>query len=70
MEESYRNNAGTAIAMLEKTERINIQMATLLSEEQCKLMGATRISWEEVQEAIDEENGSMAIIENASLIYR
>ncbi len=71
----YKNNAGTALSMLEKSGRINIQMVTMLSEEECRLMGAGRCAPEDVQqiidqEIIDQEKGSMAILENAAMLYR
>ena len=73
--ENYKNNAGTALSMLEKSGRINIQMVTMLSEEECRLMGAGKCSPNDVQqiidqEIIDQEKGSMAILENAAMLYR
>lgn len=70
LEAGYRNNAGTAIAMLEKSERIHIQMVTSLSEEECRLMGASKCSPEEAQQLIDKEKGTIAVLENAGLLYR
>jgi lactate racemase len=65
----YKNNAGTALSMLEKSERINIHMHTRLDEETCRLMGARKCSAEEAQKLVDKEKGSIAILENAAMLY-
>ncbi len=65
----YKNNAGTALSMLEKSGRIEIQMVTMLSEEECRLMGASKCSPDDVQEIIDQERGSIAFLENAAMLY-
>jgi nickel-dependent lactate racemase len=70
MEKEYRNNAGTALSMLEKTERIRVRFVTSLDEETCRLMGAQRTPAEEVQGIISGAVGDMARIANASLLYR
>jgi nickel-dependent lactate racemase len=67
---AYQNNAGTVLAMLEKSERIEIWMVTSLSEEECRLMGANKCSAEDVQEMIDQEPGAVAVLENAGMLYR
>jgi len=70
LEGAYQNNAGTALAMLEKSERIQIQMVTSLSEEECRIMGAGKSSADNAQKVIDREEGSVAILENAGMLYR
>ena len=70
LETAYRNNAGTAISMLAKSERIQICMVTSLDEEVCELMGAARCSTEEVQVMIDKEKGTVAVLEHAGMLYR
>jgi nickel-dependent lactate racemase len=70
LEVEYKNNAGTAISMLEKAERMEIRMVTTLSEEDCRFMGATRCLPEDVQHMIDSEKGSVAVLENAGMLYR
>lgn len=70
MEVRYRNNAGTALAMLQKSKRIRIHFVTSLDDETCRLMGAVRTAPEEVQGLIDQEQGEIAWIGNASLLYR
>jgi len=66
---TYKNNAGTALSMLEKTGRIGIQMVTGLSEEECELMGAGLCTAEDAQKIIEGEQGSVAILENAGILY-
>ena len=69
LEDKYRNNAGTALSMLEKSERIDIQLVTSLSNEECELMGASKCAAEDVQRLIDKERDSVAILENAGMLY-
>jgi len=66
----YQNNAGTVLAMLEKTKRMEIWMVTSLSEKECTLMGANKCSAEDVQKMIESEGGSVAVVENAGMLYR
>ena len=70
MERTYANNAGTALAMLEKAERIRIHFVTSLNREVCNRMGAIKTTPEEAQEIIQRETGEIAFIENASLVYK
>ncbi len=70
LEVAYKNNAGTALSMLEKSERIDIHLVTSLSEVECGLMGASRCTAEDVQKMIDLEQGSVMILENAGMLYR
>ena len=56
--------------MLTKSERIHIWMITSLTEEVCKLMGATRCSANEAQALIDKEKGAVAVLEHAGMLYR
>ncbi len=66
----YKNNAGTALAMLEKTLRMDIHMVTSLSEEVCTLMGAKKCTEQDAQLLIQEEKGSIAVIKNAGMLYK
>jgi len=70
LEAEYKNNAGTALSMLEKSGRIDIRMITSLSKEECELMGASKCASEDVQKLIDLEKGSVAVLENAGMLYR
>jgi hypothetical protein len=56
--------------MLEKSQRIGIRMVTSLSNDDCGLMRATRCPAEEVQDLIDREQGSVAVLENAGMLFR
>lgn len=70
LSDGYRNNAGTAISMLEKSSRIQIFMVTSLDEATCRMMGTTPCLIDEAREIVEKEKGSMAIIENAGMLYR
>jgi len=66
----YEGNGGTALAMMAKTKRINIVMVTGFDEETCTLMGTRKINAEEVNGLISKEKGSVAVIENASMLVK
>ncbi len=70
MELKYMNNAGTALAMLQKSRRIDIHFVTSLDKETCGLMEAIPTSQADVQRLIDFEKGDIAYIQNASLLYK
>ena len=70
MASHYENNAGTAVAMMDKTSRINIHFVTSLDRETCELMGAIKTSPEQAQQMGLNESGSVAWIENAGLLFR
>ncbi len=70
MEVKYMNNAGTALAMITKSRRIDIHFVTSLDQETCSLMGAIKTLPREVQQLIDHETGETAYIQNASLLYK
>jgi len=70
MEKHYENNGVTALSLISKTNRICIHMVTSLNPETCSLMNLTKISPGQAQEIINNETGKIAVIENASMIYR
>ncbi|MCK5136471.1 MAG: nickel-dependent lactate racemase [Bacteroidales bacterium] len=70
MASRYENNAGTALAMIHKSRRIKIHFVTSFDKETCNLMGAVKTSPEQAQQLITDETGDMALIENASLVYK
>jgi len=70
MEKAYRNNAGTALATLEKAKRISIRFVTSLDRDSVSLMGMVKTSPLEAGELIEAEKGTVAWIANASLLYR
>ena len=70
MAANYENNAGTAVAMMDKTRRIHIHFVTSLVQETCDLMGIIKSSPQKAQQMGLNESGSVAWIENAGLLYR
>ncbi len=64
----YEGNGGTALAMMTKLQRITIAMVTELDENTCQLMGVQKWSHELVKQHLQESKGSLAWIENASLL--
>jgi lactate racemase len=70
LEHNYEGNGGTALSMILKTKRIRISMVTSLDEESCKTLGVSKIGAEEVQNIIDKEKGTIAVIRNASMLVK
>lgn len=70
LEKNYEGNGGTALSMMTKTNRINIYMLTSLDEKTCKTLGVRKITKEEIQPLVDHEEGSVAVIGNASMLVR
>jgi len=71
LKDNYENNAGTVIAMLEKSLRIQVHLFTSLSRTDCMDLGAYRVhELKEVQEMIDMHKGSLAVLGNADMLYR
>jgi len=70
MKKQYKNNAGTALATIQKSERISIRFVTSLDEEHCSLMGTQLTTAEEAAGLVENEKGDVAWIGNASLLYR
>jgi len=68
LENNYEGNGGTALSMMAKTNRINIYMMTSLDEKLCKTLNVKKVDVKGVQQLLDEEKGSTAIIRNASLL--
>jgi nickel-dependent lactate racemase len=68
LEDQYEGNGGTALAMMQKTQRIRIFMVTSLDEHACKTLGVTKVTDTQVQQMIDSEKGSIAVISNASVL--
>lgn len=70
LSQNYAGNGGTALAMKAKTNRINIFMLTNLDEQACIQMGARKTSIEEIKRLINSHKGSMAVIQNASMLVK
>jgi nickel-dependent lactate racemase len=70
LEKHYEGNGGTALSMMQKAGRINIYMLTSLSDEVCRTLGVTKISPEVIAALIEKEQGSIAVIRNASMLVK
>jgi nickel-dependent lactate racemase len=68
LEKNYEGNGGTALSMMTKTKRIKIYMMTSLDQGLCKTLNVTKVNEEEIQKIVESENGTVALIENASLL--
>ena len=64
----YVGNGGTALAMMEKTDRIQINMVTELPESVCNAINTERISSDQAQALISKHNGTLAYIHNGSMM--
>ena len=70
LETRYEGNGGTALAMMAKTSRISIHMVTDLDEETCKLLDVHKTSFQEAQDLIHKNSGTIAFIPNASMLVK
>lgn len=70
LEQNYEGNGGTALSMMTKTSRIRISMMTSLDDSLCKTLNVDRISESDIQKVIEAEKGSIALIQNASLLVK
>ena len=69
LSEHYEGNGGTALAMMEKTARINISLVTEMDDGLVKAIGAGKLLPEQVQQRLSENSQSkIAVIPNASLL--
>jgi nickel-dependent lactate racemase len=70
LSQSYQGNGGTALAMMEKTRRINIFLVTDLSPGVCRAIGVTRIDPASAATRVRQHRGTIAVIPSASLLVR
>jgi lactate racemase len=70
LEKNYEGNGGTALSMMTKTKRIRIYMMTSLDEGLCRTLNVTKVNEKDIQKIINNEKGTVALIENASLLVR
>lgn len=70
LKSNYSGNGGTALSMMTKTERIKINMVTSLSSETCIKLKVNKMLEEDILPFVEQFSGSIAVIENASIIYR
>lgn len=67
---SYEGNGGTALAMMEKTERIRIGMVTELPPQVCHTIGVDRLTPQEATREARECQGSVGVIQKAGVVVR
>ncbi len=65
----YKGNGGTALSMMEKVNRLNIYMVTLLPEEYCKLIGIKKITETEALTKFYKAKDK-AFLPNASMVIK
>ena len=70
LEHNYEGNGGTALSMMAKTKRIRIHMLTSLDDATCNTLGVKKIMENDVQNILDTEGGSIAVIRNASILVK
>lgn len=70
LSKKYEGNGGTALAMMAKTKRIHINMITNLDEETCDSMGVKKIDEGQANDILNKKYGSVAVIENASMLVK
>ena len=70
LENKYEGNGGTALSMMLKTKRIRICMVTALENSFCNILNVQKITFDDVQRIISDEKGSMAVIQNASILVK
>lgn len=65
---NYTGNGGTALAMMEKTKRIEIHLVTDLPENICRKIAVNKITATEAQKIISTQKGGVAVVENSSML--
>ncbi len=70
LEKDYKGNGGTALSMINKTQRINIFLKTDLDAKICARIGVEKINHSIMEELIKDARQDMACIENAGLLIR
>ncbi|MBC2713063.1 MAG: nickel-dependent lactate racemase [Desulfosarcina sp.] len=70
LSEKYQGNGGTALAVMEKTRRINIFLVTDLLPDVCRTIGVTRLDEKAAVHMAKQHSGSLAVIPNASLLVK
>ncbi|MCP3955267.1 MAG: DUF2088 domain-containing protein [Desulfobacterales bacterium] len=66
----YTGNGGTALSMMEKAGRIDINLVTELPDEEVRQMGATRLSGAAFGKSLQSFYGSVGVIPNASMLVK
>ncbi len=68
LEQNYEGNGGTALSMMSKTSRVKIYLMTSLSTKYCDALKVSSVTQEQIQDCINQQKGTIAVIENASLL--
>ena len=68
LEQNYEGNGGTALSMITKTARIQIHLMTSLSKKDCNILKVKAVDKEKIQNLINQEEGNIGLIENASVL--
>ena len=68
--DNYSGNGGTALAMMAKTRRITIYLVTALDHTLCERIGLIRISNQQLSKMLADEQHSVAVIKNSSMLIR
>jgi len=66
----YAGNGGTALSLMEKTQRIEINLVTELPDDTVRLMGAAKLSGADFGKALQGFYGQAAMIPNASMLVK
>ena len=66
----YEGNGGTALAMMNKCQRISISLVTSIDQQTCSLLGIDKWNREAVADYLSDDPGSVAWIRNASLLVK
>lgn len=70
LEKNYEGNGGTALSMMTKTSRIQIYMMTSIEDNLCSILNVNHVNETDIQKIINAEKGSIALIQNASLLVK
>jgi nickel-dependent lactate racemase len=66
--ERYEGNGGTALAMMNKCQRISISLVTSIDQHTCSLLGVDKWNQKTVESYLSDSPGSAAWMYNASLV--
>jgi nickel-dependent lactate racemase len=70
LSDRYVGNGGTALAMMAKTRRIDIELVTDMDRGFARQIGVGTLSQEQLQKVLDRHRGSMAVIPNAGMLVQ
>jgi hypothetical protein len=70
LSKKYQGNGGTALAMMNKCQRISISLVTCIDQQTCSLLGVDKWSRTAVGDYLSESQGNTAWIRNASLLVK